>query len=58
MWDGPGEPSQEEDRPMEPADLDTHWAEHRQSADRSPTLSEGRAGSFGLSLIPRTYLQG
>ena len=28
------------------------------SADWSPTLSEGRAGSFGLSLIPRTYLQG
>ena len=27
-------------------------------ADWSPTLSEGRAGSFGLSLIPRTYLQG
>ena len=28
------------------------------NADWSPTLSEGRAGSFGLSLIPRTYLQG
>ena len=27
-------------------------------ADWSPTLSEGRVGSFGLSLIPRTYLQG
>ena len=28
------------------------------NADWSPTLSKGRAGSFGLSLIPRTYLQG
>jgi len=28
------------------------------SADCSPTLSEGRGGSFGLSLISRTYLQG
>ena len=27
-------------------------------ADWSPTLSKGRVGSFGLSLIPRTYLQG
>ena len=28
------------------------------SADWSPTLSEGMGGSFGLSLISRTYLQG
>ena len=28
------------------------------SADHSPTLIKQRAGSFGLSLIPRTYLQG
>ena len=30
IWDGQGEPSQVEDQPMEPADLDTHWAEHRE----------------------------
>ncbi|KAI4587915.1 hypothetical protein MJG53_002323 [Ovis ammon polii x Ovis aries] len=30
IWDGQGEPSQVQDQPTEPADLDTHWAEPRE----------------------------